>query len=172
MLSGDLRSSAKRRRASARTAGPIQFYAEAYFPNIGMGMDVKVGRFFSQYGMEVTSAMDNFFLSHSYSDLYDPFTHTGVLTTTNLTDTWSVQVGAAMGSDNFFGPTSTPTFLGSVKWAPPTGNDSVLFCVILSNGRFHQNQDFYNPEVLDVVWMHKINVALDGILREYFWYHD
>ena len=141
---------------------PIQFYAEAYFPNIGRGMDVKVGRFFSQYGVESTPAVDNFLLSHSYTDLFDPFTHTGVLTTTNLTDTWSVQVGAVIGSDNFFGPTATPTFLGSVKWAPPTGHDSVLFCVIVGSGRFNQNQNFANPDVFDVVWMHKINSRLTG----------
>jgi hypothetical protein len=147
---------------------PIQFYAEAYFPSVGKGMDVKVGRFFSQYGVESTPAVDNFLLSHSYTDLYDPFTHTGVLTTTNLTDVWSVQVGASMGCDNFFGPTATPTFLGSVKWAPPTGNDSVLFCVIVGSGRFNQNQNFANPEVFDVVWMHKLSSRLTGYYESLF----
>src|SRR5262249_45831610 len=28
---------------------PIQFYAEAYFPTVGRGLDVKVGRVFCQY---------------------------------------------------------------------------------------------------------------------------
>jgi hypothetical protein len=147
---------------------PIQFYAEAYLPNIGRGMDVKIGRFFSQYGVESSSAVDNFFLSHSYSDFYDPFTHTGVLTTTYLTDAWSVQAGAVMGSDNFFGPTATPTFLGSVKWAPPTANDSVLFCVIVGNGIYHQNQNFYNPEVFDLVWTRKINTRLTAYYENIF----
>src|SRR5262245_22542638 len=31
---------------------PIQFYLEAYFPTIGRGLDVKVGRIFCQYGVE------------------------------------------------------------------------------------------------------------------------
>jgi hypothetical protein len=146
---------------------PIQFYGEAYFPNIGKGMDVKVGRFFSQYGVESTPAVENFFLSHSYTDVYDPFTHTGVLTTTKLTDAWTVQAGLCMGSDNFF-DVMTPTFLGSVKWGPPSGNDYVLFCVIVSDGRFHQQQNFYNPDVFDIVWMHKINARLTGYYESIF----
>lgn len=139
---------------------PIQFYGEAYFPNVGKGMDVKVGRFFSQYGVESTPAVENFFLSHSYTDVYDPFTHTGVLTTTKLTDAWSVQAGISMGSDNFFDSTTTPTFLGSVKWGPPSGNDYVLFCVIVSKDPFPHGEHFSNPDVFDIVWMHKINPRL------------
>ncbi|OAI41812.1 hypothetical protein AYO40_06995, partial [Planctomycetaceae bacterium SCGC AG-212-D15] len=136
---------------------PIQFYAEAYFPHIAAGMDVKFGHFFSQYGVENTPAVDNFFLSHSYTDINDPFTHTGILTTTKLTDTWSAQAGLVLGSDNFIDPTDNPTFIGSVKWAPPTGRDSVLVCVILGKGRFDQARRFNNPEVVDLVYTHRIN---------------
>ncbi|HZT79911.1 MAG TPA: outer membrane beta-barrel protein [Gemmataceae bacterium] len=139
---------------------PMQFYAEAYFPTIGRGMDVKVGRFFSQYGVESTDAVSNQLLSHVYTYLYDPFTHTGLLTTTKLTDAISVQAGLVLGSDNFIDPTDNPTAIGSLKWAPPNGRNSVLFSFIVDKGRFDRVHNFHNPEVFDLIWAHKINPRL------------
>jgi hypothetical protein len=144
---------------------PIQFYAEGYFPTIGRGLDVKVGRFFAQYGVESNAAVDNALWSHSYTMVYDPFTNTGVLTTLKLTDAWSVQNGLVTGSDIFFGPEATPTYVGSAKWAPPGGRDSVLFSVILGTGRFNQERKFHNPEIFDLVYVHTINARLTYTLE-------
>lgn len=138
---------------------PIQFYGEAYFPTIARGLDVKVGRFFAQYGVESNAAVDNTFLSHAYGFIYDPFTHTGVLTTTTLSDIWSVQHGLVLGCDNFIEPSvDTLTYTGSVKWVRPGGNDTGLFAVILGNGRFNQAHNFHNPEVFDFIYTHKLSV--------------
>jgi hypothetical protein len=139
---------------------PIQFYGEAYFPTVARGLDVKVGRIFCQYGVEANDAVSNILASHSYTFIYDPFTHTGVMATLKLTDAWSVQGGMMLGSDIFIHPADNPTGMGSVKWAPPTGRDSVLFSFIVGNGRFDQKHDFHNPEVFDLVWTHKINARL------------
>jgi hypothetical protein len=145
---------------------PIQFYGEAYFPTVARGMDVKVGRFFAQYGVETNDAVSNYFLSHAYTFIYDPFTHTGILTTTKLTDAWSVQAGAVLGSDVFIDPADTPTFIGSVKWVRPVGTDpsnvrdSVLFSVIVGSGRFNQERSFHNPEIFDLVYTHQFNPRL------------
>ena len=144
---------------------PIQFYGEAYIPTIGRGMDIKIGRFFAQYGVESNDAVSNALFSHAYTFIYDPFTHTGLLTTIKLTDVWSVQAGIVLGSDNFIDVVDNPTFIGSVKWAPSTARDSVLFSVILGNGRFDQTHDFHNPEVFDLVWTHKINSRLNYTLE-------
>ncbi len=140
---------------------PIQFYGEAYFPQVMKGLDVKVGRFFAQYGVESNPAVDNALSSHCYSFIYDPFTHTGVLTTLKLDDAWSVQNGLVLGSDVFVAPEDRPTYIGSVKWAPPTARDSVLFSVIVGPGRFEQNRNFNNPEVFDLVYTHKFNDRLN-----------
>src|SRR5439155_3668284 len=133
---------------------------EAYFPTVGRGLNVKLGRFFAQYGVEANDAPSNALASHAYTFIYDPFTHTGLLTTLKLTDVWSVQAGAVLGSDIFIDPADEPTFIGSVKWAPPTGRDSVLFSVILGSGRFNQARNFHNPEVFDLVYTRKINARL------------
>jgi hypothetical protein len=139
---------------------PIQFYAEAYFPQVGRGLDVKMGRIFCQYGVEVNDAPGNALLSHSYTFIYDPFTHTGVMATLKLTDAWSAQAGMMLGSDIFIDPADEPTGMGSIKWAPPNGQDSVLFSFIVGPGRFDQNHQFHNPEIFDLVYTHKFNPRL------------
>ncbi|HEY1376859.1 MAG TPA: outer membrane beta-barrel protein, partial [Gemmataceae bacterium] len=146
---------------------PVQFYAEGYFPEVGRGLDVKLGRFFAQFGYESIDTTQTPFVSRSYNFIYDPFTHTGLLTTLKLTDAWSVQNGVVTGSDVFIDPAANPTYIGGVKWAPPTGRDSVLFAVILGEGRFDQEHQFHNPEIFDVVYTHKfsdrLNYALDAL---------
>ncbi len=139
---------------------PIQFYAEAYFPNVFKGMDVKFGRMFCQYGVETFDAPSNALLSHAYTFMYDPATQTGLMATVKLTDTWSVQFGAILGSEVFINSADEPTGMGSIKWAPPEGKDTVLFSVILGSGRFNQSQNFNNPEIFDLVYTHKINSKL------------
>jgi len=139
---------------------PIQFYAEAYVPTVAAGLDLKVGRFFAQYGAEANDAPSNALGSHTYTFIYDPFTHTGVLGTLKLTDAWTVQAGLVLGSDIFIDAADEPTGIGSIKWAPPSGRDSVLFSVIVGPGRFNQQRDFHNPEIFDLVYTHKINTRL------------
>jgi hypothetical protein len=140
---------------------PIQFYVEGYFPTVARGMDVKIGHFFAQYGVETNDAISNALLSHTYTFIYDPFTHTGILTTTKLTDMWSVQAGLVLGSDIFIDPADTPTFIGSVKWTRSDQRDSLLFSVILGSGRFNQERSFHNPEVFDLVYTHRFNPQLN-----------
>jgi hypothetical protein len=139
---------------------PVQFYGEAYFPQVGRGLDVKVGRFFAQFGVESIDTTQNPFLSRAYTFIYDPFTHTGVLTTLKLTDSWSVQNGLATGCDIFFAPGENLTYIGSVKWAPPSGTASALLSVIVCSGRFDQQNNFHNPEVFDLVLTRKLSDRL------------
>lgn len=139
---------------------PIQFFVEAYFPNIAVGTDIKFGRIFCQYGVESNAAVDNSFLSHTYGFIYDPFTHTGLMATTKLTDTWTVQAGIMLGNDDFIDPVATPYSMGSLKWAPPGGRDSVVASFILGSGRFNDSRNFHNPEVLDLVYTHQFNPRL------------
>jgi hypothetical protein len=140
---------------------PVQFYAEAYFPTVARGMDVRFGRVFCQYGIETIDAPGNALFSHAYTQIYDPFTHTGLMTTTRLTDAWAVQAGLMLGSDIFIDPSDELTGMGSVKWAPPNGPNSVLVGVILGPGRFNQGRNFHNPEIVDLVITHRFNPRLN-----------
>jgi hypothetical protein len=140
---------------------PIQFYLEGYFPTVARGMDIKFGRIFCQYGVEANDAVSNALASHAYTFIYDPFTHTGVMSTLKLSDAWSVQAGVMLGSDIFIDPADDLTGMGSIKWAPPTGRDTVLFSFIVGNGRFDQTHNFHNPEIFDLVYTHKVNARLN-----------
>ena len=151
---------------------PIQFYGEAYFPTIAKGMDVKFGHFVSQICVEVNDAPSNALFSHAYGFIYDPFTHTGLLTTTRLTDAWSVQAGIVLGSDIFIHAGDEPTFLGSVKWARPDGRDSVQLSVIAGSGRYNQHENVNNPEVLDFIYSHQFNSRLSYNVDMMFGYQD
>jgi hypothetical protein len=144
---------------------PIQFYGEAYFPTAADGLDIKVGRIFCQYGVESNQAPDNALLSHTYTFIYNPFTHTGIMATLNLTSTWSVQAGMMLGSDIFIDPADEPTGMGGIKWAPPDGLDSVFLSFIVGPGRFNQARNFHNPEIFDVVYTHKIDPRLSWDLE-------
>jgi Putative beta-barrel porin-2, OmpL-like. bbp2 len=135
---------------------PVQFYGEAYLPGVGKGLDVKLGRFFAQFGAESIDTTQNYFVSRSYTFIYNPFTHTGLLTTLKLNDTWSVQNGLATGCDVFIDPVVNPTYIGSVKWAPPDDHASALLSVIICSGRFDREQDFHNPQIFDLVLARKL----------------
>jgi hypothetical protein len=139
---------------------PVQFYGEAYFPTVGRGMDIKVGRMFCQYGAEAIDAPSNILASHSYVFIYDPFTHTGGMTTIQLTPAWSVQLGIIMGPDVAFDPAASPYSMFSLKWAPPGGRDTLLLSGLIGSGRFDVQDDFNNPNILDLVYTHTINSRL------------
>src|SRR5262249_13386638 len=72
---------------------PIQFYGEAYSPQVARGLDVKIGRFFAVDGAENNDAISNVLGSRSYCYIYDPFTHTGVQATLKLSNVWTIQGG-------------------------------------------------------------------------------
>jgi Putative beta-barrel porin-2, OmpL-like. bbp2 len=135
---------------------PIEFYAEGYFPQIGRGLDVKVGRFFALFGVETNDAPSSPLPSRSYF-VYDPFTYTGSFTTLKLDDAWTVQNGLTLGSDAFINEVDNPTYVGTVKYAPPSGRDSVQVSVVAGWGCYDQARQFSNPQLIDVVFTHKFD---------------
>ncbi len=147
---------------------PIQFYAEGYIPTVGRGLDVKVGRFFAQVGVEANDAPSNVLFSHSYTFIYNPFTHTGALATLKLTDAWSVQAGLVLGSDVFIDPSDRATFLGSVKWAPPDQRNSIAVNVIVGPGRFDPGHQLNNLDVFDLICTHRFNPRLNYTFESLF----
>lgn len=149
---------------------PIQFYTEAYFPHVGRGLGLKLGRFFSQIGVESTDVTQNALVSRSYTFFYNPFTHTGLLATLQLTEDWSVENGIVTGSDVFIDPAASPTYIGSVKWSPPQGTDSVTFSMIFGSGRYNRIESFDNLRVFDMVYTHQFNDRLHYILDTLFGY--
>lgn len=70
--------------------------------SIGPGVSIKVGHFYTIIGYEVVTAPDNFFFTHAYTHNYgEPFTHTGFIASSNLTDWLTVAGGIVRGWDNW-----------------------------------------------------------------------
>jgi hypothetical protein len=152
-------------RAELYGIDPFQFYAQAFLPGLGpRGTAVKVGRFATHVGYELVQAPDTPFVSRSYMFQYNPFTHTGVWATSQLTDAWSVGNGFATGSDTFIDPANRLTYLGQLKWAPPTGRTSVIFNTVITDPRFDVNEAFAFYNFYNVVLTHKLTERLTYVL--------
>lgn len=75
-----------------------QLYAEVAYNDLS----VKMGHFYTIIGYEVVTAPDNFFVTHAYTMQYgEPFTHTGMLATYNLSDNVALISGFTRGWDNW-----------------------------------------------------------------------
>jgi hypothetical protein len=76
-----------------------QLYAEIARENLS----IKAGHFFTPAGYEVVGATGNFFYSHSFTHYNsEPFTHSGVMATANLTDRLEAYGGWVAGWDTAF----------------------------------------------------------------------
>jgi hypothetical protein len=150
---------------------PVQFFAEAYFPTIGRGLDVKVGRFYTPYGVESLEAPSTPLISHDYIfSNGSPFTHTGILGTLTLTDAWTVQAGLVLGSDLFIHPSDLATGVFTIQWTQPHGTQTgspqpfarniVKFTTVSGPARFNDEFAVQHINIYDVVWTHQFNAVL------------
>ncbi|MFN4259485.1 MAG: outer membrane beta-barrel protein [Gemmataceae bacterium] len=137
---------------------PITFYGEVYLPNLFQGVNVKVGRYLTPFGVESVEAINSPLVSKSYAFNWSPpFTHTGVFTTVTLTDQWACSLGWALGNDIFIDPANESRFVGTLQWLSPSGRDSVAFGTSVGRGKFNLAEDFNNINVFDIVWIHQFN---------------
>ena len=84
--------------------GAYEFAAPQAYLEVAVGaVSTKIGRFYTPIGNEAVTSPSNFFLSRHltfYNSI--PFTHTGMLSTAKLTDTFSVSSGWTVGMDSGF----------------------------------------------------------------------
>jgi len=96
----------------------VEADGQMHVPWIGGGTDVKLGQYPTPLGAEVIDATGNTFYTHSYIFNYGlPFKHTGVLSTTHVTDMIDIWAGLDTGSNNSIGQKGMvnnwfPKFLG------------------------------------------------------------
>lgn len=140
---------------------PIAFYVEGYFPTIGQGLDVKIGRYFTPFGVESLEAISSPTVSKSYAfNWAPPFTHTGVFATLTLNPTWTVAGGFALGNDIFIDPAVEGRFVGFIRYTHPNARDTVTFGTSVGRGKFNEVEGFNHINVFDLVWTHLITDRL------------
>jgi hypothetical protein len=104
---------------------------------------VKVGKFFTIVGNEVVQATGNFFYSRQFTFYNsEPFTHTGALATTQLSDDVSVWNGYVMGWDSGF-EDNGDAYIGGMK-AQLTDETSFIYTTVL--GRFGETKSPFFTE--------------------------
>lgn len=145
---------------------PISFYLEGYIPTVFNGLDLRLGRWFTPFGVESLEAISTPTVTRSYAfNWAPPFTHTGLLATWNLTRTWTLQTGICAGNDVFIDPAAEPRFVGTIRWAPPGGQDTVTFGTSLGAGSFDAEEAFNRINVFDIVYTHAFSAQTSYVFE-------
>lgn len=137
-----------------------QAYLETGYGNLS----VKAGHFFTPIGLELVTAPDNFFYSHTYTRYQSqPFTHTGALANYAVNEQLSVFGGYTLGWDSGFDDNGD-NYLGGFT---STLNDYVTFTYAAAIGRFNEAR-FNN--IAERGYMHSIvlNTHLTSKLQYIF----
>ncbi|CAB1276805.1 porin [Candidatus Nitrosacidococcus tergens] len=107
-----------------------QFYAEIFAP-YGKGIDIKVGHFYTIIGHETVTSPNNFFYSHAYTMQYgEPFTHTGFIAESPITNNITIKSGGVLGWDNFSKDPQNFNYLGGISFISDDGRSTFDASVI------------------------------------------
>lgn len=109
-----------------------QAYIEIYTP-LGNGISTKIGHFYSIIGYESVPSPPNFFVSHSYSMKSSPFTFSGVLTSYQVNNIFSVQAGAVTGPDNLNQHAGAWSFTGGFNLENQQHSRGFTFAILDGN---------------------------------------
>jgi len=134
---------------------PVLEYVDVYFPHVGEGMNLRVGRFISVPGIEAQLTPNNYMFSHSLLYSVDPFTDTGAIATVRLNDRWTVQ-GEISASHDVAPWTvdAKPSFTGCVDYTTTSVNDNFYLCANgINDGKYAYN----NLQMYDGTWYHKFS---------------
>jgi hypothetical protein len=150
---------------------PISFYVEGYVPTVFRGLDLRLGRWFTPFGVESLEAVSTPTVTRSYAfNWAPPFTHTGLLATWNLTPTWTLQTGICTGNDIFIDPAAEGRFVGTLRWAPPGGRDTFTFGTSIGQGSFDEEEAFNRINVFDIVYTHTFTPSTSYALEVIYGY--
>ncbi len=123
-----------------------QLYVEAGYGDLS----VKMGHFYTIIGYEVVQATGNFFYSHAYTFNYsEPFTHTGILATYNLSDDVTLYGGWTEGWDSGFDDNGD-NFLGGIS-VNLTDDFSVIYATTagrFGSAKYNGNEQGYMQSIV------------------------
>jgi len=150
---------------------PVLEYLDLYFPQVGGGLNIRVGRFISIPGIEAQLAPNNYVYTHSLLYSVDPFTDTGLLATMRLNDRWLIQLGLTASHDVApWTRDAQPSGTACVSYTFNQGNDNIYPCVNgFNNGRYAYN----NLQMFDSTWYHKFSASFHMATEAWYMYeHD
>ena len=146
-----------------------QLYAEIKTPFFG-GTSIKMGHFYTIIGYEVVPAARNFFSSHSYTMQYgEPFTHTGLLSTTRLSDSINLHSGVTRGWNNWEDNNSKLGYLSGFNWTAPDAKSSFAFAITISE---EDNAGINNRTMYSMVYTHVVGCGMRYVFQHDFGIED
>ena len=136
-----------------------QGYLNAWLPGLGEGgTEVKLGKFWTTIFNESIDPTLNRTVSRAVTFMSNPFTNTGVLATTKLNDRWTMNNGAVMGADVFFGTAARFNYLGGLKYETEGAKDSIAFNTMIGPSAYNQNLAVLTSyDVFEILYSHNFN---------------
>tara|TARA_R110000850_G_scaffold259413_1_gene386287 strand:+ start:3058 stop:4542 length:1485 start_codon:yes stop_codon:yes gene_type:complete len=148
-----------------------QLYAELYVPWLD-GVSIKAGHFYTPIGYEKVTAPDNFFYSHSYSMQYgEPFTHTGILTTFQVTEQLQLLAGVARGWDAWEDPNDDAELLAGIGWNS-SDKDTSINLTLTSGDQDNGVSNTANRTLVSFVLSHNFSDCLTYVFQSDFGIQD
>ncbi len=134
---------------------PVMFYVDLYFPKLGQGSDLRIGRYISLPDIEAQLAPNNYTYSHSILYTYDCYTQLGANLTTKIDDHWTIQAGISPGCDTAPWTTDAKvTGNGCLVYTWHNGGDALNTCAnSINDAKYAYN----NLSAYYETWYHKIN---------------
>ncbi len=147
---------------------PTLEYVDIYIPNVGQGMNVRIGRFISVPGIEAQLAPNNYIFSHSLLYAIDPFTDTGLIATIKLNDRWIIQLGVTGGHDvALWTPDAKPSATSCLSYTTASVNDNFYAC---ANGINSGEYAYNNLQQYDATWYHKFSKTVHMATEAWYMY--
>jgi hypothetical protein len=132
---------------------PVMAYVDLYFPKVGQGMDVRIGRYISLPDIEAQLAPNNYTYTHSLTYTYDCYTQTGINATVKWNNHWTTQFGLSGGCEaSPWSPAAKLTGNACVGYSWANGGDNVYVCAnSINDSRYNYN----NLAAYYATWYHK-----------------
>jgi hypothetical protein len=134
---------------------PVMVYADLYFPKLGKGADLRLGRYVSLPDIEAQLAPNNYSYSHSILYTYDCYTMVGANLTVKVNDHWTWQGGFSPGCDTApwtHDAKPTGNVCGIYAWR--NGQDTINLCDnTINDGKYAYN----NLTAFYLTWYHSIS---------------
>jgi Putative beta-barrel porin-2, OmpL-like. bbp2/Carboxypeptidase regulatory-like domain len=132
---------------------PVMAYVDLYFPHVGQGMDVRIGRYISLPDIEAQLAPNNYTYSHSLTYTYDCYTQTGINSTIKWSNHWSTQVGFSGGCEAApWAPNAKATLNACLNYTWSEGGDNIYIC---ANSINDSKYNYNNLAAYYFTWYHK-----------------
>ncbi|MGD0732093.1 MAG: outer membrane beta-barrel protein [Terracidiphilus sp.] len=134
---------------------PVMWYVDLYFPKLGQGADLRLGRYISLPDIEAQLAPNNYSYSHSILYTYDCYTMVGANLTVKVNDRWTVQ-GGISGSCDTAPWTADARLTGNIclVYTWHNGGDVLNTCDnTINNGKYGYN----NLTAFYETWYHSIS---------------